>query len=33
MDAGAPRGGARGDHVPRLMDGSVAVQNLLLAQI
>ena len=33
IDAGAPRGGTRGDHVPRLMDGSAAVQNLLRAEI
>jgi len=33
IDAGVPRGGARGSHVPRLMDGSVAVQGTLLAEI
>jgi len=32
-DAGAPRGGARCNHVPRLVDGSVAVQGTLLAAI
>jgi len=32
-DAGVPRGGARGNHVPRLMGGSVAVQGTLLAEI
>ena len=33
INAGVPRGGARGNHVPRLMDGSVAVQGTLLAVI
>jgi len=32
-DAGVPHGGARGDHVPRLIGGSAAVQNLLRAEI
>jgi len=32
-DAGVPRGGARGNHVPRPMDGSASVQGTLSAAI